>query len=102
MRTRGVVEVHALGCASCHTRVMPDGTVLKGAQSNQPLQRQAAYGMRAALAASHDVAQYTAQVHGLFKSLHSAPWVRPDPEAPLDTTSHAEFAHVLHPVPPRP
>jgi len=100
VRARGVVEVHTLGCASCHTRVMPDGTILKGAQSNQPLQRQAAYGMRAALAASHDVAQYTSQIRGLFKSLHSAPWVRPDPEARLDTMSVAEIADALDAVPP--
>ena len=100
VKAKGVVEVHTLGCASCHTRVMPDGSILKGAQSNQPLQRQAAYGMRAALAASHDVAQYTAQVRGLFKSLHSAPWVRPDPEARLDTMSVAEIADVLDAVPP--
>jgi hypothetical protein len=100
VRTKGVVEVHALGCASCHTRVMADGRILKGAQGNQPIQRQAAYGMRAVFAASHDVAQYTAQVRGLFKSLHSAPWVRPDPEARLDTMSNKEIADVLDAVPP--
>jgi hypothetical protein len=100
VKAKGALEVHTLGCASCHTRVMPDGSILKGAQSNEPIQRQAAYGMRAALAASHDVAQYTAQVRGLFKSLHSAPWVRPDPESRLDSMSLAEIADVLDAVPP--
>jgi hypothetical protein len=100
VKSKGVVELHALGCATCHTRVMPDGSILKGAQTNQPIQRQAAYGMRAALAASHDTEQYTRQVRALFKSLHSAPWVRPDPESRLDTMSIAEIADVLDAVPP--
>src|SRR5262249_3161129 len=100
VKAKGVVELDVLGCGTCHTRVMPDGSVLKGAQSNQPLQRQAAYGMRAALAASHDTAQFLTQIRGLFKSLHSAPWVRPDPETRLDTMSVAEIADVLDAVPP--
>lgn len=100
VKTKGVIELGVLSCASCHTRVMPDGSILKGAQSNQPLQRQAAYGMRTGLAASSDAAQYTTQLRGLFKSLHSAPWVRPDPEARLDTMSAAEIAGVLDAVPP--
>ena len=54
VKTKGVVELGVLGCASCHTRVMPDGSILKGAQSNQPLQREAAFGMRAGIAASRD------------------------------------------------
>jgi hypothetical protein len=100
VKAKGAVEIHTLGCASCHTRVMPDGSILKGAQGNEPIQRQAAYGMRAALAASRDPVQYGLQVRGLFKSLHSAPWVRPDPESRLDTMSVAEITDVLDAVPP--
>lgn len=37
IRTKGVVEVGAVACATCHTRVMPDGSVLKGAQGNFPV-----------------------------------------------------------------
>ena len=53
VKTKGVVELGALGCATCHTRVMPDGSILKGAQGNQPIQRAAAFGMRAGVAAAH-------------------------------------------------
>src|SRR5262249_26931677 len=74
-KTKGVVEVATLGCASCHTRVMPDGSLLKGAPGNQPIQREAAFGMRAGLAASHDAEQYLSQVRGLLKSIHGAPWL---------------------------
>jgi hypothetical protein len=34
VREKGRVEVGNLACAMCHTRVLPDGTVVKGAQGN--------------------------------------------------------------------
>jgi hypothetical protein len=100
VKTKGVVELGALGCATCHTRVMPDGSILKGAQGNQPLQRAAAIGMRAGVAASHDANQYLVQLRGLLKSIHGTPWLRPDPEARIDTMSVAEIADVFDAVPP--
>src|SRR5262245_40727652 len=36
---KGKVEVGILACGMCHTRVMPDGSVLKGAQGNFPFDR---------------------------------------------------------------
>jgi hypothetical protein len=39
VRKKGVVEVGDSSCAGCHTRLMPDGTVLKGAQGNNPFDR---------------------------------------------------------------
>ena len=100
VKTRGVVEVGVLGCASCHTRVMADGSPIKGAQSNEPLQRQAAHGMRTGAAASPDRAQYLARLRGLFMMLHGAPWLRPDPEARLATMSVGEIADALDEIPP--
>jgi hypothetical protein len=79
---------------------MPDGSVLKGAQGNQPIQRAAAAGMRAGVAASHDGAEYLTQLRALLKSIHGAPWLRPDPEARIDTMSVAEIADVFDAVPP--
>ena len=100
VKTKGVVELGALGCAGCHTRVMPDGSILEGAPGNQPVQREAAYGMRAGAEAADDGAQYLAELRGLFKSIHGAPWLRPDPEARIDTMSAAEIADALDVVPP--
>jgi hypothetical protein len=37
VRKKGQVELGALSCATCHTRVMPDGTTLKGAQGSFPI-----------------------------------------------------------------
>jgi hypothetical protein len=100
VRSKGVVEVGTLGCAGCHSRVMPDGAVIDGAQGNQPVQREAAFGMRAGAAAAADSARYLADVRGLFKSIHAAPWLHPDPEARVDAMSLAEIADVLDSVPP--
>jgi len=36
VRKKGVLELGNLGCANCHTRLMPDGSILKGGQGNFP------------------------------------------------------------------
>ncbi len=36
VREKGKVELGTISCAMCHTRVMPDRTVIKGAQGNFP------------------------------------------------------------------
>src|SRR5690349_2262021 len=36
IRKKGVVEKGSISCATCHTRLMPDGTFLEGAQGNKP------------------------------------------------------------------
>ena len=46
VRERGKVELGIFSCAYCHTRVMPDGSVIRGAQGNLPFDRIWAYWMR--------------------------------------------------------
>src|SRR6185312_9533265 len=36
IRKKGVVERGSISCATCHTRLMPDGAFLEGAQGNKP------------------------------------------------------------------
>lgn len=43
IRKKGVVEMGFGGCAECHIRVMPDGTPIKGAQTNIPVAQAAAW-----------------------------------------------------------
>jgi hypothetical protein len=43
VRQKGTVELGSFACATCHTRVMPDGSVLKGAQGNIPFDRAMAF-----------------------------------------------------------
>ncbi len=40
IRQKGRVDIGGGSCASCHTRVMPDGTVVKCAQGNHPTDRE--------------------------------------------------------------
>lgn len=51
VREKGKVELGILSCAQCHTRLMPDGTIIKGAQGNFPDDR--ALWIRAAHRGSH-------------------------------------------------
>ena len=39
IRERGKVEIGEGSCRECHTRLMPDDTVIKGAQGNRPVER---------------------------------------------------------------
>lgn len=46
VREKGKVELGVGGCATCHNRLMPDGSVLKGVQGNFPSDRVLAYSQR--------------------------------------------------------
>ena len=52
IRKKGVVQVGNLSCAMCHTRVMADGSVIKGAQGNFPFDRAIAFFLRTILCRS--------------------------------------------------
>jgi Di-haem oxidoreductase, putative peroxidase len=43
VRKKGVVELGIAACATCHTRVLSDGTVVEGAQGNFPWARRDAF-----------------------------------------------------------
>lgn len=46
IREKGKLEVGNLGCAMCHTRLMPDGSLIEGAQGNFPFDRVIAHRIR--------------------------------------------------------
>ena len=71
IRRKGVVEVDGgNSCAFCHTRVLSDGTVLKGAQGNIPLEQ-----VGAAQASQAPAGASTATLNGLW-IFFGAPWVK--------------------------
>jgi hypothetical protein len=76
IRQKGKVEIGTLACAQCHTRVMPDGSVLKGAQGNFPFGRHTAFTR--AQANNPTLARLRE------RQMFSAPWVKPDPQLGLD------------------
>lgn len=46
IRKKGVIEAAVSACANCHSRVMPDGTLLNGPQTNFPVERDFAWTIR--------------------------------------------------------
>ena len=99
IRKKGVVELGSTSCGFCHTRIMPDGSKLKGAQGNLPIQRAVAFRWRAAAAAAADKDQYTVQTRTFLKRLHAAPYLRPDPQDQIDTMSIEEIASLFDSYP---
>jgi hypothetical protein len=74
------VEVQALSCATCHTRVMPDGTIVKGAQGNFPLAAADLFDLRRELRGANDERKEELQQfnRSFTRALFLAPWVPPD------------------------
>src|SRR6185503_14390123 len=77
VRKKGEVELGSMGCATCHTRVMPDGAVVPGAQGNNPGDRQGAWTLRRAAAAS-DPEKVLGRMRG-FARQFEMPWLPDDP-----------------------
>lgn len=92
IRRKGEVEVGAFSCGMCHTRVMPDGTMIKGAQGNFPFDRVFAYGFRTRLDLN--------LLRLVTRQLFSVPWLKSDPHARLQEMSIEEFAALYEAVPP--
>lgn len=72
IREKGKIERGTRSCAACHTRVMPDGTLLKGAQGNPSFDRDFAFEMEQ----NGSVENARSILRGLF----AAPWIKPDPQ----------------------
>jgi len=84
IREKGKVELGTVSCAMCHTRVMSDGAVVKGAQGNFPFEHAAVLNSATRLTPE--------QVRFFERSFFGAPWVKPDPQAGLDQVSPRMFA----------
>jgi len=83
IREKGKIELGTFACAMCHTRVLPDGTIVKGAQGNFPIDRANAFGFR------HAPVQV---VRNIYRTLSGAPWLNPDPANQANTLSSEELA----------
>ena len=91
VREKGKVELGTISCATCHTRVMPDGSVVKGAQGNFPFER----------AAALTVNDFTIErLLGFERSFFAAPWIDPDPLAEIQKMSLEKIAEVHTAIPP--
>ena len=93
IRERGKVEVGVLSCAMCHTRVMPDGSVISGAQGNFPFGAVFARDFR-------DGDGLVEINRRLERQLYAAPWIQPDPQAGLGEMSLEQIALPHSVIPP--
>lgn len=100
IREKGKLELGNNACAFCHTRLMPDGTVIKGAQGNFPFDRSLAFSIREQAAGAADKEEFLRQLRGGVKSLTGAPWLHPDPNAAVDRMSVDEIAAAFDTIPP--
>jgi hypothetical protein len=91
VRQKGKVEVGSLSCASCHTRVMPDGTVLKGAQGNFPFDRAIGFG----------IPQFPAAVLPRFIfATYGVPWLKDEPAGQIAQIPADRIADAFNAIPP--
>lgn len=73
IREKGRIEMGMDHCGSCHSRVMPDGTVLRGAQGNLPASQMAAWIHQH----TPRSAETDAHLQDLRWSYYGAPWISP-------------------------
>ena len=94
VQERGKVEVQGFSCAMCHTRVMPDGLVIEGAQGNYPVFDVDGFWLRWTAARADDKGkQELLDFQRLFfETLYRAPWVKPDPYETLTRRSLDDYA----------
>jgi hypothetical protein len=97
IRQKGKIEIGTLSCTMCHTRMMPGGVIVKGAQGNFPFSQAFAEDVR--FDSSTDPSMIEAARAG-SRLLYRTPWLNPDPLAALDGLASAEFAAVLDLIPP--
>jgi hypothetical protein len=100
VRVKGKVELSQQSCAMCHTRVMPDGSVIKGAQGNFPFDRAAAWRLTELSQASANPSLLLARVRTFLRSSFDAPWLSASPRTKLDGLSLGEVAGALRSIPP--
>lgn len=92
IRQKGKIEVGFAACADCHTRVMPDGSILKGAQGNNPIDRGIAFIMRGQMATAQDKQALLAFVRLGERSQFEIPWLPPSEQADYSRMSVEEIA----------
>ena len=100
VRQKGRVEVGVDSCATCHTRVMPDGSVITGVQGNFPYEQAVAFSLRARVAEAGDKAQALEGIRRIHRRAYRKPWQKLDENAEFDTLSIEQIAVAHDAIPP--
>jgi hypothetical protein len=95
------IKVGVFSCAMCHTRVMPDGTTIKGAQGNFPLDKIDGFGAENALKSlpKEKLKEFDEGMRAGRNMLQKAPWVSHSSQTELDTISAARIIAYLKAIP---
>src|SRR5262245_50993617 len=99
IRERGKLEIGEVSCAECHSRIMPDGEVIAGAQGNRPIEQVAFLGLADNAAKAEDKEKFLSEARQEQRISFAAPWLRPDPNARLERFSAAEIEAVHFSIP---
>ena len=97
IREKGKVEIGTLSCTMCHTRMMPGGVIVKGAQGNFPFNQSFAEDVRSDPSTDPSVIE---EARAGARLLYRTPWLNPDPLAAQDGQTSEEFAAFLDLMPP--
>jgi hypothetical protein len=100
VREKGKVELGILSCAMCHTRVMPDGSTIKGAQGNFPDDRSFGYETRIDAAQATDKSAKLQELRSFIRKNYAVPWLQPDRNANPEQMSIDEIASALEAIVP--
>ena len=99
VREKGKIEIGMFSCAMCHSRVMPDGSLVKGAQGNFPFDRALAWDYERLPVLLGPLRSPLARAIERF--LYGAPWLGPaDPSAESDRMSFRDIAAMHRAIPP--
>jgi hypothetical protein len=90
VRQKGTVSVETLACANCHTRLMPDGSIVKGAQGNYAIARPNNLRLREVARGPSAEAAWRQQRLAL-RGTFATPWLDPDPLSRLDSMSFQDY-----------
>lgn len=100
IREKGKIDLGEGSCNTCHTRVLADGTVLKGVQGNMPYDRIVGYALRSRIAEAKDPVAYTKWLGHEWHMALGVPWLHPDPFADAETMSVPQIASLHEAIPP--
>jgi cytochrome c553 len=98
IRRKGEVELGSMGCNTCHTRVVPDGKVVPGAQGNNPGDREGARILRLAAQAG-DPAKVLERARGFARQFEMTD-LPDDPNRRARTMSLEELIAAGDAIPP--
>ncbi len=101
VREKGKVELGEFSCGTCHTRVMPDGKVIRGAQGNFPLGRLDGLDQRRRSARAERPEDYLDRLRASALRTYGAPWLGDeDPQKRIAAMSAEGFAAAHEAIPP--